>query len=90
MWGLLHAEFVDKLQDFQQHLLQMQPGGGRELHVEIVDASWDWKQFFDTSGMIFKGITINEQQEEVVHAFRFCKRAGLEHYEGSAVRLNSL
>eukprot|EP00439_Symbiodinium_sp_Y106_P038404 s2714_g4.t1 len=76
--------------DFQQHLLQMQPGGGRELHVEIVDASWDWKQFFDTSGMIFKGITINEQQEEVVHAFRFCKRAGLEHYEGSAVRLNSL
>lgn len=77
------------MQEFQQHLLKMQPAGGRELRVEIVDASWDWKAFFETSRMLFKGITITEQQEEVVQAFRFCKRMGLEQYEGSAVRQNS-
>ena len=75
------------VEDFRQRLSEIQPTGGRELRVEIVNASWNWKSFFEGNGTAYSGLTIQESMESVMHSFRFMKRSSLVDYKGGALRL---
>ena len=76
-----------RCEDFRERILQIVPTGRREIHVEILQSTWDWKAFFEPLTVSCKGLTITEQEECVSHGFRFMRRSDMSEYKGAAPQL---
>ena len=55
----------------QQHV---HPAGGRELYVTKLEEVWDWQDFFEPAGMMWKGIAASHTAPDVCHSKRFVRR----------------
>ena len=80
------ARTLETIDDFMALLAEkMVPRRGRQLHVEKIDATYDWKSYLMWLNVSMKGLAKTADCRDVVHSFRFVKRRDLELYQQKCV-----
>lgn len=61
---------------------RVKPARDRELHVECIDAFWDWQDYLAPLGVNLSGLAILEHESDVNFSFRYVTRGDLKSYQG--------
>jgi hypothetical protein len=75
------AQVLETPSDFMNLIKErVRPGICRDLQVEIMQATHDWKAFFEHLGVAISGLTSTFQGEEVCHVWRCVRRVDISRY----------
>ena len=75
---LSHSQVLQTPAEFMRVIAnQVQPCRGRVLQAEILDATWDWQDFFDPFGLKLSGIAASPNHPDTCHSKRFLTRPAL-------------
>jgi hypothetical protein len=60
----------------------VKPARERELHVECINAFYNWQEFLQPLQISLSGLAILEHEQEVNFSFRMVTRRDIKQYQG--------
>lgn len=67
-------EFADVIRN------QVEPTGGRELLVEIIEGAHNWNAYFENMNVSIAGLTTTQKERQVNHSWRIVRRVDVDLY----------
>eukprot|EP00435_Cladocopium_sp_Y103_P056732 s693_g19.t1 len=81
--GVLYLSLDGMDQDFASCIREtVKPARERELHVECINAFYNWQEFLQPPQISLSGLAITEHEQEVNFSFRMVTRGDIKKYQG--------